>query len=120
VPQDRMGRFSTELFERYQRVTAEPVAVAYNKALLPAADTPKTHTSGPIAGNQARRFQGELATYDPERSCVGFLFITRMWSSPKSTWDLVRAQWARPAPNPRLAVWDSAGFAGKSLLPLLF
>jgi iron(III) transport system substrate-binding protein len=72
-------------------VTAEPVAIAYNKGQLPAAEIPKTHTdlARLLAGKPA--LKGKVATYDPERSAVGLLFITQDVQITKSTWDLVRA-----------------------------
>ena len=73
-------------------VTAEPVAIAYNKGLLPAAEIPETHTdlARLLAGNP-ETLKGKVATYDPERSAVGLLFITQDVEVTKSTWDLVRA-----------------------------
>jgi iron(III) transport system substrate-binding protein len=73
-------------------VTAEPVAIAYNKALLPAAEIPKTHTDlARLLATRPDAFKGKVATYDPERSGVGFLFITQDVQLTQSTWDLVRA-----------------------------
>ncbi len=73
-------------------VTAEPVAIAYNNRLLPAAEIPKTHTdlARVLAGNP-EAFKGKVATYDPERSAVGLLFNTQDAQITNSTWELVRA-----------------------------
>jgi iron(III) transport system substrate-binding protein len=73
-------------------VTAEPVAIAYNKALLPATEIPKTHTDlARLLANKAEELKGKVATYDPERSAVGLLFITQDVQITKSSWELVRA-----------------------------
>jgi iron(III) transport system substrate-binding protein len=73
-------------------VTAEPVAIAYNKGLLPAAEIPKTHTElARLLAGKAEALKGKVATYDPERSAVGLLFISQDLEITKSTWDLVRA-----------------------------
>ena len=73
-------------------VTAEPVVMVYNKRLVPETDIPRTHadllkllTAKPDA------YQGKVATYDPERSGTGFLFLTQDVQITKSTWDLARA-----------------------------
>jgi iron(III) transport system substrate-binding protein len=73
-------------------VTAEPVAIAYNKGLLPPAEIPKTHTDlTRLLAEKAEALKGKVATYDPERSAVGLLFITQDVQITKSTWDLVHA-----------------------------
>jgi iron(III) transport system substrate-binding protein len=73
-------------------VTAEPVAIAYNKGLLPAAEIPKTHTElTRLLAGKPEAVKGKVATYDPERSAVGLLFISQDVEITKSTWDLVRA-----------------------------
>jgi iron(III) transport system substrate-binding protein len=73
-------------------VTAEPVAIAYNKGLLPPAEIPKTHTDlTRLLAEKAEALKGKVATYDPERSAVALLFITQDVQITKSTWDLVHA-----------------------------
>jgi iron(III) transport system substrate-binding protein len=73
-------------------VTAEPVAIAYNKGLLPAAEIPKTHTElTRLLAGKPEAIKGKVATYDPERSAVGLLFISQDVEITKSTWDLARA-----------------------------
>jgi iron(III) transport system substrate-binding protein len=73
-------------------VTAEPVAIAYNKGLLPAAEMPKTHAElARLLAGEPEAVKGKVATYDPERSAVGLLFISQDVEITKSTWDLVRA-----------------------------
>ena len=73
-------------------VTAEPVAVAYNKKLLPQASVPRTHADMVrLLTDDPDRWKGKVATYDPERSGVGFLFLTQDLQMMPSTWDIVRA-----------------------------
>ena len=72
-------------------VTAEPVAIAYNKE-LPAAEIPKTHIDlTRLLAGKPEYFKGKVATYDPERSAVGLLFISQDLEITKSTWELVSA-----------------------------
>jgi iron(III) transport system substrate-binding protein len=72
--------------------TAEPVAIAYNKTLLPSALVPATHADFTrLLTNHADALQGKVATYDPERSGTGFLFLTQDLEITRHTWDLVRA-----------------------------
>ncbi|KMO36163.1 iron ABC transporter substrate-binding protein [Methylobacterium tarhaniae] len=73
-------------------ITAEPVAIAYNRDLLPEERVPRSHadllrslTQNPEA------WHGKVATYDPERSGVGFLFLTQNLAVTQKTWDMVRA-----------------------------
>jgi iron(III) transport system substrate-binding protein len=55
-------------YEAYS-VTAEPVAIAFNKGLLPAAEIPKTHTDlARLLAERAEALKGKIATYDPDRS----------------------------------------------------
>ena len=87
----RLPQWAVWSYQAYG-VTAEPVAIAYNKGLLPGPEIPKTHTDlAQLLADKADAFKGKVATYDPERSAVGLLFITQDVQITKSTWDLVRA-----------------------------
>ncbi|WP_406854560.1 ABC transporter substrate-binding protein [Alsobacter sp. KACC 23698] len=73
-------------------VTYEPVAIIYNKRLVPAEDVPKSHedllkllTAKPDA------YKGKVTAYDPERSGVGYLFFTQDDLAFKQAWDLFKA-----------------------------
>ncbi len=58
--------------------TIEPVVMVYNTRLLPAAAVPDSHAAlQRLLTEQPAIYQGRLATYDPERSGVGFLFLTQ-------------------------------------------
>jgi iron(III) transport system substrate-binding protein len=73
-------------------ITAEPIVMAYNRRLLDEADVPRTHAdlTRLITARQGG-LKGQVATYDPERSGIGFLCITRDVEFTRTTWDLVRA-----------------------------
>lgn len=73
-------------------ITAEPIAIAYNKALLAPervphsrADLIRTLTERPEA------WKGKVAAYDPERSGVGSLILAQDIELTRRTWDLVAA-----------------------------
>jgi iron(III) transport system substrate-binding protein len=86
----RLPQWAVWNYEAYG-VTAEPVAITYNRGLLPAAEIPKTHSDlARLLADKAEALKGKVATYDPERSAVGLLFITQDVQITKSTWDLVR------------------------------
>ena len=73
--------------------TAEPIVFAYNSRLLSGADLPRSH--GEFAALLAEKrdaFKGKVTSYDPERSGVGFLYVTQdVQISPANTWDTVKA-----------------------------
>jgi iron(III) transport system substrate-binding protein len=73
-------------------VTAEPVAIVYNKQRLAASDAPSTHADLlRLLREKADAFKGKIATYDPERSSVGFLFLTQDVQLTDRNWALVQA-----------------------------
>ncbi|USU04445.1 ABC transporter substrate-binding protein [Sphingomonadaceae bacterium OTU29LAMAA1] len=73
-------------------VTAEPVAFVYNKRLIAPADVPHTHEAFERL-LRARRaaFAGKVATYDPARSNVGYLYLTEDYAITRDTRSLLRA-----------------------------
>ncbi|MFD1627486.1 ABC transporter substrate-binding protein [Azospirillum griseum] len=72
--------------------TAEPIVFAYNKRLVPEADVPKTHADlAKLLTAKADAYKGKVTSYDPERSGVGFLYITQDAQANSNTWDLVKA-----------------------------
>jgi iron(III) transport system substrate-binding protein len=70
--------------------TAEPVVMVYNKRLMPAADVPQTRADLErlLINNPA--YAGKVAMMNPERSGVGFLYITQDLQVTRGTWRLVR------------------------------
>ena len=73
-------------------ITAEPIVIVYNKNLVAESDVPQTR--GELKSLLSRKpdtYRGKIASYDPERSGTGFLFITRDARITRTTWDMVRA-----------------------------
>lgn len=59
-------------------ITAEPIAIVYNTRLVPEADVPHSHADlQRLLTDKQAAYQGKVTSYDPERSGVGFLFITQ-------------------------------------------
>jgi iron(III) transport system substrate-binding protein len=72
--------------------TLEPVVIAYNKRLLPADKVPKTHADlVRLIDANKQEFAGKVTTYDPEKSGLGFLFVTQDAKLDPSFWDLAKA-----------------------------
>ena len=73
-------------------ITAEPIVIVYNKNLVAETDVPRTRAD--LTGLLTKKpdiYRGKIASYDPEQSGSGFLFITRDARITKTTWDMVRA-----------------------------
>jgi iron(III) transport system substrate-binding protein len=72
--------------------TYEPMAIIYNKALVPAEDAPKSHRDlTKLLTSKAATYKGKVTVYDPERSGVGFLMMNRDLKADPSSWDLFKA-----------------------------
>jgi iron(III) transport system substrate-binding protein len=72
--------------------TFEPVAIVYNKNLLPAADVPRTHADlARLLSADPGRFKGKVITYDIEKSGLGFLLATQDVNVSPAFWDIARA-----------------------------
>jgi iron(III) transport system substrate-binding protein len=72
--------------------TAEPLAIVYNKRLVPAADVPKSHADLlKLLQTKPQDYTGKITAYDPERSGVGFLQLTQDVAAWPQAWDLFRA-----------------------------
>ena len=72
--------------------TFEPVAVVYNKKLLPAAEVPRTHADlARLLSADPNRFKGKLITYDIEKSGLGFFLATQDVSVSPVFWDIAQA-----------------------------
>lgn len=72
-------------------VTAEPIVFAYNRKLVPAADVPHTHADL-IRLLRAKRafYRGRVATYDPVRSSVGYLYMSQDLQLNRDTTSLMK------------------------------
>ncbi len=76
--------------------TYEPLAIVYNKRLVPAGEVPQTRADLiRLLQTQTDRFKGKVTTYDIEKSGVGFNYLTQdVRVNPQVTWDLVRTMGA--------------------------
>jgi iron(III) transport system substrate-binding protein len=71
-------------------VTAEPIVFAYNKRLLAEADVPHSHAALLDAlRRDPARWRGKIAMYDPERSGVGFLYLSTDTQIYPEAWTLL-------------------------------
>jgi iron(III) transport system substrate-binding protein len=69
--------------------TFEPIAIAYNKSLLPESDVPRTHADlARLLNASAARFKGKVITYDVEKSGLGFFLATQDVGAAPLFWDI--------------------------------
>ncbi|WP_017329629.1 ABC transporter substrate-binding protein [Burkholderia stagnalis] len=73
--------------------TYEPLAIVYNKRLIPDNEVPKTRADLiKLLTTQQDKFKGKVTTYDIEKSGVGFNYLTQdAHVNEKVTWELVKA-----------------------------
>jgi iron(III) transport system substrate-binding protein len=71
--------------------TYEPISIVYNKRLLKGDEIPKSHADlARVLANP--KLKGKLVTYDPERSGVGFSYLTQdLKNNPKGFWDMAKS-----------------------------
>jgi iron(III) transport system substrate-binding protein len=71
--------------------TFEPVSIAYNKRLLPADAVPQSHADlVRLMKEKHDVFKEKIATFDPEKSGVGFLMMTQDAKVFPQFWDLAK------------------------------
>jgi iron(III) transport system substrate-binding protein len=72
--------------------TYEPITFVYNKRLVPAEDIAQDHTALlKLLSAKADAYKGKVTAYDPERSGVGYLFVTQDAAQFPQAWDLFKA-----------------------------
>jgi len=72
--------------------TFEPVSIAYNKRLLPADAVPQSHADLiRVIKEKTDLFKEKIATFDPEKSGVGFLMMTQDAKVFPQFWDLAKS-----------------------------
>jgi iron(III) transport system substrate-binding protein len=72
--------------------TAEPVVFAYNRKLMPAADVPRTHADlTRLLRAKSHFYRGKVATFDPQRSSAGYLFLSQDMQISRDTVPLMSA-----------------------------
>jgi len=71
--------------------TYEPISILFNKRLLKDNEVPRSHADlARILANP--KFKGKVVSYDPERSGVGFSYLTQdLKNNPKGFWDMAGA-----------------------------
>ena len=79
--------------------TFEPVSIAYNKRLLPADAVPQSHADMiRLPKRKPDLFKEKIATFDPEKSGVGFLMMTQDAKCSRS-FGIWPKRWDRAAPK---------------------
>jgi len=72
--------------------TFEPVSIAYNKRLLPADAVSQSHADLiRVIKEKPDLFKEKIASFDPEKSGVGFLMMTQDAKVFPQFWDLAKA-----------------------------
>ncbi|QRX84254.1 ABC transporter substrate-binding protein [Glaciimonas sp. PAMC28666] len=72
--------------------TYEPIAIVYNKRLVPADEVPTTHAAFTrLLTTKADKYRNKVTTYDIEKSGVGFSFITQDAQDNPQFWELATA-----------------------------
>ncbi len=72
--------------------TLEPVTFTYNKRLLPQDALPQSHADLiRLVNEKTALFNGKVATFDPEKSGLGFLLMTQDLKVFPGFWDLAKA-----------------------------
>ncbi len=72
--------------------TLEPVSFTYNKRLLPQDALPQSHADlTRLLNEKSAVFKGKVATFDPEKSGLGFLLATQDLKVSSAFWDLAKA-----------------------------
>jgi iron(III) transport system substrate-binding protein len=73
-------------------ITADPLAFAYNKVLMPPADVPNSHEElTDLLRRKPDEYRGKITSYDPERSGTGYLYYTQDLLLSRDTLDFVQA-----------------------------
>jgi iron(III) transport system substrate-binding protein len=72
-------------------ITAEPIALVYNKRLVSPEDVPRTRADLlKLLTAKRSTYHGKVASYDAELSGTGFLFFSNDVQITPNTWNLIR------------------------------
>jgi iron(III) transport system substrate-binding protein len=78
--------------EQAWATSIDPVAIAYNRKLLRAAQVPRTHADlAKLLATQGSPLRRKVITYDIEKSGLGFLLATQDARSGPAFWDIAAA-----------------------------
>ena len=98
--------------------TAEPVAIVYNKALLPRARVPRNHMDFVrLLERHDNDLRGRIATYDPTISSVGYLCLSQDNAISGHVWQMAHglgANRARLFPTSEEVIQDVS--SGRSII----
>lgn len=73
-------------------VTAEPVGFVYNTRLIPPDQVPRTHEAlEALLRDRRDALMGQVITYDPARSNLGYLTLTQDFAITRDTRSLLQA-----------------------------
>jgi iron(III) transport system substrate-binding protein len=73
-------------------VTFEPAAMIYNKRLIADGDMPKSHADlVKFLSAKATDLRGKTATYDPEKSGLGYFLLSQDIKQGNVIWDIAKA-----------------------------
>ncbi|MDB5695666.1 MAG: iron transporter substrate-binding protein [Sphingomonas bacterium] len=74
-------------------ITAEPIVMIYNRRLIAPASVPTSHVEFRqlLERRSDVRLRGRVATYDPQRSAVGYLYLLQDAGATRDLWRTVRA-----------------------------
>ncbi len=90
--------------------TLEPAVIAYNKRFIKPEEVPSTRTEL-VRLLQDPRFRGRVATWDPERSAVGFTILKADYDRFSTFQDLARA-----FGRAQVALYSSTGAAMEKVI----
>ena len=72
--------------------TAEPIVFVYNKRLMPPGDVPRSHEDlTALLRRKPGAYREKITAYNPEKSGVGFLYITQDAQVTGDTWGFIEA-----------------------------
>ncbi len=78
--------------EQAWATSIDPVAIAYNRKLLRAAQVPRTHADlAKLLATQGSPLRRKVITYDIEKSGLGFLLATQDATASPAFWDIAAA-----------------------------
>ncbi|KAK0332551.1 hypothetical protein LTR94_024399, partial [Friedmanniomyces endolithicus] len=99
-------------------VTAEAVGLVYNKELIAPADVPRTHQAlEALLTHRREALSGQIVTYDPSRSDLGYLTLTQDFEITRDTRSLLQSiASARPQLSTTTAQMVDAVAEGRAAL----
>lgn len=73
-------------------ITAEPIVMIYNRRLMTPAAMPASHLGlRQLLEMRSPGLKGKVATYDPTKSAVGYLYLSQDDGASRDIWRTIRA-----------------------------